>query len=415
MNFRNRLARDQRGSVFFLFGFTFLILGLSVGLAVDSARVYSVDRRVQMALDAAALSGAKLLNESPGSIDLAQQGAIAAFVANTSGISLGEAVLTDFSATPNVSTSVLTTTVKVNVPTTFGRLAGIGNFNSNKTAIASYKLVRLEVVLALDVTGSMQEIPAGDTKTKLAALKLAANELVNGLFDDATTDSNVRISVVPWSSGVRPGGTYYNAVTSGSSGSGCVVERAGDGATTDVLPTALTMAVPSTHDCPNQSVTPLRGRQYRNSITSMISGLTAAGGTAGHIGSAWGWYMISPTWADLHPAASKPEQASSSVIKVAIIMTDGIFNRSYVGGVESTGVGGYDDASYAMFQSICDGMRDQGIRVYTVAFDLTDATALDKLQGCTSAGNAMTAANAVQLSAAFKTIVADLNSIKLTR
>ncbi len=415
MNFRNKLSRDQSGSVLFLFGFAFMVLGLSVGVAIDSARVYSVDRRVQMALDAAALSGAKLLNENPGSTDLAQQGAHATFVANTSGISLGEAVLTGFTATPDVSTSIVTAMVNVNVPTSFGSLAGIGNINSIKTSIASYRLVKLEVVLALDVTGSMDQTPAGDDKTKLASLKLAANELVNGLFDDATTDSNVRISVVPWSSGVRPGTTYYNAVTGGALGSGCVVEREGDGATTNSLPTALTRAIPSAYDCPSQAVTPLRGRQYRSSITGMISGLTATGGTAGHIGSAWGWYMISPTWADLHPTGSKPEEASSSVIKVVIVMTDGIFNRSYVGGVESTGIGGYDDTSYTMFQSICAGMRDQSIRVYTVAFDLTDATALDKLQTCASPSNALTASNASQLSSAFRTIAAELNSIKLTR
>lgn len=419
MSIFRRLAHDKRGSVLFLFAFAITVLGLSVGIAVDTARIYSVDKRVQMALDAAALSGAKLLGEAPDLTSNLQQVAHAAFQANAKGISAGEASLYGFTATPNTSTSIVTASVNVKVPMVFGRLAGIGQVVSNKTSSASYKLLRLEVILALDVTGSMLATPAGDTQSKLSAMKIAANMLVNGLYDSAISDTSVRIGVVPWSSGVNVGG-YLQTATGSSAGSTCLVERAGTGATEDTLPGPSTyaQAMAPSHTslgyvCPTTAVQPLRGRLSRTAVTGMINGLDGAGGTAGHIGTAWGWYMLSHNWESAHPLGSKPEPAGPNVIKAIIVMTDGVFNTSYVGGTLNSGVGGYNSESYDMFQSICDSMRGQGIRVYTVAFDLADTTALDKLQACADTGNALTAANAAQLNTAFNNIMAELKSIKL--
>ena len=418
MSICSRFAGDCRGSVVFLFGFAVMALGVSVGLAIDSARIYSVDKRVQAALDAAALAGAKLLSENPDFSHAVQSRAYAAFQANTTGISIGEATLSGFRATPESSTKTVNTSVDVYVPTIFGRLAGMTAITSIKSSGASYNQIFLEVVLALDVTGSMNRTPAGDTQTRMTAMKAAANQLVNGLYDSATSDSNVRISVVPWSSGVNAG-AYLSVTTGSGSGGDCVVERSGAGATDDSLPSGSTYAQQmdpaSGYTCPTQPVMALRSRSNRSSVTGLIDSLSPAGATAGHIGAAWGWYMISPTWASIHPSGSKPEPASSSVVKAAIIMTDGEFNVSFVGGSSPTDTDGWNEASYQMFQTICDGMRQQGIRVYTVAFDLDNAAAIEKLQACADSGNALTAANAAQLQLAFNSIMADLNSIKLAR
>ena len=142
--------------------------------------------------------------------------------------------------------------------------------------------------------------------------------------------------------------------------------------------------------------------------------MTAIGGTAGHLGAAWAWYMLSPSWANLHPTGSQPEPASRTVIKTAVIMTDGIFNTSHVGGVLDAGSGGYNEQSYTMFKSLCDGMKAQDIRVYTVAFDLTDSYALSKLEECAGA-NALTASTSAQLYEVFRQIGTDINSIRVTR
>jgi hypothetical protein len=327
-------------------------------------------------------------------------------------------LFSDFTAISDPSTSSVNVSVRLRVPTTFAQIGGLSEFIVNKSSGTSYSMARIEVALALDVTGSMNDIPPGDSVTKLEALKIAATRLVDALFADAATDSNVRISLVPWSSGVLAGA--YTQVVSGSSlGNGCLVERAGSGSTSDSLPGPLTYAYPMPassislgYTCPTTAVAPLAGRQQADTLKSRIQGLTGSGGTAGHLGAAWAWWMLSPNWRTLHPENSRPEPFSRNVVKVAIIMTDGVFNTSHAGGTLSAS--GYSSQSYDMFRTICEGMRNQGIRVYTVAFDLNDATALQRLADC-SGSNALTAASSTQLDEVFRSIVAELSSIRITR
>src|SRR5262249_6305641 len=44
----------------------------------------------------------------------------------------------------------------------------------------------------------------------------------------------------------------------------------------------------------------------KTSLLAKIDKLSAAGGTAGHLGTAWAWYALSPNWASIWPFASAP-------------------------------------------------------------------------------------------------------------
>lgn len=413
------LYRNNEGGVAIAFGLAVVVLGGFVGLAIDTARAYNVTRKVEAALDAAALAGAKLMNQSDGQAIDIQQVALATFRANTVNMSIGDVTFSNFTAVPNTSNSSVRVGVRIKLPAIFGRIAGLDEFDVGKAATTNYSLAKIEVVLALDVTGSMNDTAPGDSMTKLAAMKQAANSLADALYAEATTDSNVRISLVPWSSGIQAG-AYARVITGGAMSSGCFVERAGDGATTDTLPSNLTYALPmpasslaAGYVCPTAEVVALKGRQEAANLRGRINGLQGAGGTAGHLGASWAWYMLSSNWANEHPLGSRPEPVSSNVIKAAVIMTDGVFNTSHVGGVLNSGSGGYNDQSYTMFTTLCEGMRQQGIRVYTVAFDLADSYAVGKLADC-AGSNALSAANSQQLHDLFKSIAQDITSIRIT-
>ena len=75
--------------------------------------------------------------------------------------------------------------------------------------------------------------------------------------------------------------------------------------------------------------------------------MAASGSTAGHIGTAWGWYMISPTFSYLWPTASQPAAyGEDHLFKIVILMTDGEFNTFYCNGVisqDSPHISGYSD------------------------------------------------------------------------
>lgn len=428
-----QFASDRGGAVILIFGLSLLMLGLSVGLAVDGGRAYSVATRVGSALDAAALSAAKQLNETSLNDAEIQAATIDTLNAHLANLGVGGVAFTNKAVTIDRANSSATVTADVVVGTTLGRIAGINLFDFTKSATSTYELARIELVMALDITGSMKDTPAGDSSPKISALKTVAAELVNSLYDMAMTDTNIRIGIVPWSSAVNAG-PYAGLVTGMTSYSSwsqpstsyswgghgtspsttCVVERSGSGATTDDPPSASNFASTAiTAPCPAEDVLPLVGRSERASILSTISNFTASGGTAGHIGAAWGWYLISPKWAQFLPSASRPDPYNSRTVKSVLIMTDGIFNTDYMGG---GAVGGYDDTSYAQFQQICTGMRTQGINVYTIAFDLSDSRAQSELSNCAgNSANYFNASSAAQLRTAFASIIARLTQIRVSR
>ena len=430
-----RFFRDERASVALIFALCSVVVMLTVGLAIDGGRAYSASTKVAAAMDAAALAGAKMLNETTLNDSEIKAATLVELNANLRGMGLGyvsvqlPATQSDAVILDRVQSSA-SLVATVSVKPMFGRLAGITTLDFPKTSTAVYNMAKIELVMALDVTGSMNQIPAGDTVSKIDTLKVVAADMVTSIFDLASTDTNVRIGLVPWSSAVNAG-DYADLVNGTSSSSGwlsrfwaarfgvptnCVAERTGGGEVTDAPPAVsnITTAVPSLV-CPDEEVLPLIGRTQRLALLSTINGLTAANSTAGHIGAAWAWYLISPNWASYFPSGSEPTAYNSPTVKSVIMMTDGIFNIDYVPG--SLGrVGSYDDTSYALFQQNCAGMRAKGITVYTILFDLTDARAVTEMQTCAgSPANYFYAANAAGLSAAFAAIVRKLNVVRVSK
>jgi Flp pilus assembly protein TadG len=413
-----KFVRDERGAIALLFGFCATVVVLAVGLAIDGARTYSTANRVGAALDAAALAGAKLLNETDISDDDVEAASLATLDVHLTAMRIGGVIVANRKAKPNRGDSSVTVSADIGVRTLFGSIAGIANIDFKKSATTIYDAKQVEVVLALDITGSMDQIPAGESTTKLVTLKSVASTLVSSVFDLAKSDMDIRIGVVPWSAAVN-GGAYAKDVKGTSSGDNCVAERAGSGKTTDEAPGPLNYSgefvSPGTgYTCPSEPVMPMLGKSHRDDVLGKINGFTAFGGTAGHLGAAWAWYMISPNWASYFHKDSKPGPYSPSTIKNVIIMTDGTFNTSYVNGAP-TAATIYDETSYTLFQQNCAGMRAKGITVYTVGFALPDARTLTELQTCAGGpANFFNATTASQLQTAFATITSRLNSIRIS-
>ena len=81
-------------------------------------------------------------------------------------------------------------------------------------------------------------------------------------------------------------------------------------------------------------MTPLTSNKTR--LNAAIDDLSTGGTTAGQIGAAWGWYMISPNFTNVwdDEAENKPPPMTRTIsIKVAVLMTDGEFNYQSCYGV----------------------------------------------------------------------------------
>ncbi|MGE0701378.1 MAG: pilus assembly protein, partial [Hyphomicrobiaceae bacterium] len=321
---------DRRGSVAILFSLTVIVLVLTIGLAIDGARAYNISTRVSAALDAAALAAAKMLDDPDNTDADIQERALRFFAAQLETIPVGGVSLGSPAVDIDRQRGAVEINVNVAVTTTLGQIAGLDKFEFPRSARVAFTQKFVELAMVLDITGSMCQ-PCD----KIDGLKAAAHAAVANMINPSVPFGYNRIAIVPYSAAVNAG-PFAADVSRGASTDGCVVERSGSHNADDIAPNganALGVADWSANNqytCPTPTVMPLTAD--RATLDSKIDSLTAGGFTAGHIGLAWGWYMLSKHWKNVWPAASKPKDPDPKVIKAVLLMTDGEFNTSYIAG-----------------------------------------------------------------------------------
>ncbi len=418
------LARDDRGSVIIMFGLTVFVIFTIVGSAVDYGRTMLARARLQAAVDSSVLAAARVW-QLENDMDLAEQKAVAHFDSNKP---YEPSRVVSF--TPDMVAATFTmvgeTTVKtpflsfVNHPqitvATRGQalIAGGGNAGTN-----------LEVSLMLDVTGSM----GGG---KIDDLKAAAKDLIDIVVWSDQSEFTSRVALAPFSSAVNAGDlgpqVAYNPSANRDfklrngdtkkryrTNTYCVSERTGSNDFTDAAPTG-TSAIPRVYQTgsntacvPSAPIVPMTSN--KDSLKTVINGFVANGNTAGHLGTAWAWYLLSPNWANVLPEGSKPqpysmltevgEKGQPLLKKVAVLMTDGEYNYQYCNSTTPNTAGAtipdYDTGnsganckspngtSTNQARKMCTAMKAAGITVYTVGFGLgSEGSAVTTLRNCAS-------------------------------
>lgn len=212
----------------------------------------------------------------------------------------------------------------------------------------------------------------------------------------------------------------------------CVSERVSSQQYTDAAPSSAPVGynyTSSANVCPGAGIVPLTvDADYLN---ERIASLQAAGSTAGHIGLAWGWYMLSPNWASLFPGAGQGASYSApETLKIVVLMTDGAFNTGYCNGVVSadsnSGAGSASERincnatngqPFSQARELCTAMKNRGVIVYTVGFGLSgDAAAEDFMGDCaTDSEHAYLTGDGSGLIAAFDAIAASITQLRITR
>jgi hypothetical protein len=222
--------------------------------------------------------------------------------------------------------------------------------------------------------------------------------------------------------------------------SDCVSERTGAEVYTDAAPSTAYVGrnyPPTGNPCPSDTILPLSSD--KDLLKGRINALQASGSTAGQIGTAWGWYMLSPNFGYLWPAASRPAPYSDLATldawgrpvlqKIVVLMTDGEFNTSYCNGVISrdspSGSGSAADHincdapngnPISQTLSLCGNMKGAGVTVYTVGFGLSEPSAINLMSSCaTDSTHAYLATSGAELRGAFRDIASRIVSLKLTQ
>lgn len=213
----------------------------------------------------------------------------------------------------------------------------------------------------------------------------------------------------------------------------CVTERTGAQAYTDVSP--ITAPVGRNYPMNGTDNACLASRMMplssdRSALKTRINSLTAVGSTAGHIGTAWGWYAVSPNFNALWSGSAAHPYNTSETVKVVILMTDGDFNTPYNSGViardalsgsgaNANKINQYatNGASAAQAAQLCTAMKARGVTVYTVAFSVAaNSAAATLLNSCASTSDkAFSASSGAQLVSAFQAIGRDITQLRISR
>ncbi|MGQ0672168.1 MAG: VWA domain-containing protein [Hyphomicrobium sp.] len=328
----------------------------------------------------------------------------------------------------------------------------------------------LEISLMLDITGSMQGDKIDDLKDAAKALidivvwddqseytsrvaLVPFSQAVNlgSTYFNAITNKNTVSTVVQAVGQIGNSSSVNTVQTGGGNGKGnkgksnkgkgnggddndnnsgggssqnygpCAVDREGPDALTDEAPGPgsyiqvydIAKQVNShTKDmaCRPGNITILPLTSDKDALNDKVDSFVADGWTAGSVGTAFAWYMLSPEWADIWPAESEPASYSDTgTTKIAILMTDGEYNTWYNGN-------GNGNASQQAV-SLCRNMKAKGITVYTVGFDLGgNQTAINTLASCaTDASHAYIADDGDSLRKAFREIATRMSPIYLSK
>jgi Flp pilus assembly protein TadG len=428
-----RARHDERGSIAIIFGFSIFVLCGFIGLAVDGARAYGVATRAQSIVDAASLAAAKMLDVDGATDAEVMQQATAFYQANLAGMKDVSATFENLVVTPHRGSQSVEVTVDVVVPTFFAGVVGFPAFRFKREALVIYKTRGVELAMVLDITGSMNNNTSTGVR-KIDAMKTAAKAAVATMLDSSAGSINTnRIALAPFSASVNVG-SFRSSVADSTSfaNDDCVIERPGSAATNDDqitggsrsrvmhtlgwLPGTLTGA---RYSCPAGTIQPLTNNKA--TLNAQIDSYLPDGGTAGHIGMAWGWNLISPNFGSLFTGKSTPAAyTDTTTIKAVVIMTDGVFNTAYKSGDISDPVLQKTQGN-ADFVSLCTNMKAKGVMVFTVGFGLdAEADVADRnkarqsLADCaSSATNFFDTETDLELADAFAQIATQLSALHI--
>jgi Flp pilus assembly protein TadG len=413
-----RMRDDTRGTVAIIFAICLFGLVMALGLAIDIGRAIHTKTKVASAADAAALAAAKSLHENDG----ADVAAIARrfFDVNVGADGTNFGSISTFEVNVDKARSTVTIAVTADVPTTFARVGGFQNISLPTTAAAAFNPKDIEVSLSLDLTGSMC-----NPCSKVEDLKVAARDMVDILLPAGKAQNNkVRVALAPFAAGVNAG-SYARAATNDRSRDNCTFERNSADPASEAAPgsggflkVAGDSGVADTrNNCPSGAqVTALTDDAW--ALKTEIGQLRTGGSTAGHLGTAWAWYLVSPDWSGVWPSPSRPaEYRDGKTVKAVVLMTDGVYN-TFGGACDRDCSNRSTQArnSQDLARRLCRNMKDKNVVVYSVGFMLDDATAEAVLEECaTSATTFYRAENGTQLRQAFRDIAEDLMRLRLSR
>ena len=410
----------------------FIVLALlgATALSVDTINAYNARTDLQANLDGAVISSAVAASNpsaSASDIESAGQNHFLQNFANNSQYATVDHIDINYDLTSREITANAQITIATKLFSIFGK--DLLTITGTSKSISNGSPKPMDIALMLDVSGSMDG-------PRLTALKDAVEAFSTQIIGPGAISLNNRIALAPFSSSINAG-PYADILIGGISSENCVAERLGPTAfTNEYIPGVMfdvdgefvisndenagiyrdgyfdgypsspgLELIPSSTACSASELTPLTG-DYSEIMTA-LGNFDAQGITAGHLGVAFSWYLISEEWSPLWPIDNAPGPIASTD-KIVILMSDGMFNTYY----QSTN--GLPDEQT---EKLCDNMKASSVTIYSIAFDF-DGDSKDILRNCASSSDKFHDANTSNdLIDAFKQISQNIttDTIRITQ
>jgi len=378
-----RFWSDRKGNVAVLFAFAIVPVVGALGAAVDYSMANSYRTDLQKSLDSAALALTKIMPADQTKLNTVGK---QYFEASMSADTLSKMAPWELTVTPGTGTIVVS--VKGTYKPSLVNVLGIESFEIGANAEATWGLGKVEVVLALDNTGSM-------SGQKIVKLKQGAQKLVDILKNAARKEGDAKIGIVPytvqvkvdpvahasanwWRDGYCSKSRYKNEddcedengtwrKTNSGSWTGCIADRDNkdedndsinydvkdtkpevDDTEPDADDTKFPRSPANSNRCPAATILPLtdiHDQAGYDAVTNKITAMQAVGNTNVTMGAVWGWHLLD----DKAPFAEGKPYNTKDVQKYLILMTDGLNTESRY----STSQNAIDDRT----EDVCDNIK----------------------------------------------------------
>lgn len=203
-----RLIKDHRGNTLAIIAAAVFPMLAMIGGGLDLARAYLVKSRINEACDAASLAGRRAMSYEDLSTAIPE--ATKFFNQNFTQGYLGSAPFTPSITRPD--TGVIRVAASTTVPTTLMKIFGYTSMPVSVSCNATQNFDNIDIVLVLDVTGSMAQYVSGSRKIDSLrdAVMALYDELASAQTQLESEGLRVRYAIVPYSASVNVGKLVYD-------------------------------------------------------------------------------------------------------------------------------------------------------------------------------------------------------------
>ncbi len=402
MILKNKLIRTESGGVVILVAIMLPLLMMILGVTIDLGRSYAARSKAQTASDAALLGAVSTASTLAVNTEMTRL-FNANYPANYMGGTAVNIVVTA------VSQGQYTAQVSFNVPTVIMKIFGTTTqqISVHSTVNSGYQLSApqtLELALVFDNSGV----------ANTAAMRLAANSMVNILFGASNTLSNVHVSMIPYDVAVDVGNNHatwvlpawlarYNQFsTLAGGGRGFLANRNNDAPpdalvdVSDAAPTTnttrfrtpvaygaglpLNAGLNPDYETTNKLALMQFGLNSKPNLLNAFATMQPTGGNLRiDVGLLWGWLSLSPNWQGrFNPALPGLPAATSPVVGKRMVLVVTGKNNVYTGQVNKSN----DDTTT---KQMCDAIKSRSITLYVVAYGASGSYNFNLLQNCATA------------------------------